>query len=277
MRFDGEGFTLLVENKLHAGYGWDQVERYLKAVDQLPETHRAALIAVTRNVPGYGEPSVHRPGWLGSVRWAKLRDDGLATLLLAEPLASQWRSLLAVMGEQGDLGLTGVDTQLIEAWARYDKGRDHLRDILSQLHDVTLATMREAMLDRYPDKKPEELVKDDRPDSRLGYVRLPFRVPASEADPSLVIEFFSYEDRPHFGVEAMPFDARDLRRNRHGVRQALEDTGWWFNEWTWERSYEPECYLDRDDVPGCLAELLRSDLPNLVNSGIYDHDLDPAG
>jgi hypothetical protein len=41
----------------------------------------------------------------------------------------QWRVLLDVL-EQGDLGVTEVRTDLIEAWARYIEGREHLASIL---------------------------------------------------------------------------------------------------------------------------------------------------
>jgi hypothetical protein len=116
LRFDGEpDFTLFVENKLFSGYGEEQVHRYLRALELLPEGRsRTALIAVTRDIPGYGEPPAATSGWLGSIRWATLLPR-LRELPLPEPLDDHWRLLLDLMYEEGDLGMTEPNTQAIDA------------------------------------------------------------------------------------------------------------------------------------------------------------------
>src|SRR4051812_24157756 len=86
LRFDGsDDFTLFVENKLYSGYGDEQVNRYLRALKRLPPDGRSALLAVTRSLPTYGEPTLDSdPRWLGSVRWSRMTDD-LARLPIGDP------------------------------------------------------------------------------------------------------------------------------------------------------------------------------------------------
>jgi hypothetical protein len=71
LRFgDERAWDVIVELKLYASYGRDQLNRYLRA---LHEVKHAYLIAVTRDVPIYGETHLtNEPRWLGSVRWRSL-------------------------------------------------------------------------------------------------------------------------------------------------------------------------------------------------------------
>src|SRR5262249_24441445 len=110
LRFDGLDLTLFVQIKLYAGYGHEQVRRYLRAVRRLPPGPRSALSAVTRAVPTYGESQLDDDErWLGSVRWAPLLSR-LRHLPVADAqLADQWRLLLDVLDKQGDLGMTRAD------------------------------------------------------------------------------------------------------------------------------------------------------------------------
>src|SRR3954453_12147057 len=92
LRFDGGDFTLFVENKLYSGYGNDQVKRYLATLERLPEERRSGLVAVTRNVPTYGEPKLEtQAGWLGSVRWAHMRGALCELPIRDDELRAQWR------------------------------------------------------------------------------------------------------------------------------------------------------------------------------------------
>lgn len=134
LRFDGEDFTLLVENKLHSHFGEDQLLRYETALALLP-AGRAGLVAITRNVPSHSELDVRGPGWLGAVRWAQMVD-GLRRLPIAdEHIAEQWPLLVDVVEAEGDLGMTAVDTDLIRAWARYLDGRQVLTDLLDSVRE----------------------------------------------------------------------------------------------------------------------------------------------
>jgi hypothetical protein len=137
LRFDGPELTLLVENKLYSGYGHEQVRRYLRAVRRLPSGTRSALIAVTRAVPTCGEPALDEDDrWLGSVRWAQLLPQLHKLPIADRQLAAQWRLFFDVLDEQGDLGMTRADAELIRAWARYLEGRNHLEDLLDQIWEA---------------------------------------------------------------------------------------------------------------------------------------------
>src|SRR5204862_123122 len=84
-------------------YGRDQVQRYLAALDRLPEERRAGLIAVTRNVPTYGEPRLDsNDGWLGSVRWAHISSDLRGLPVADDQLRTQWQLFVDVLEDQGD-------------------------------------------------------------------------------------------------------------------------------------------------------------------------------
>jgi uncharacterized protein YjiS (DUF1127 family) len=150
LRFDGPELTLFVENKLYSDYGHEQVQRYLRAVRRLPRGTRSALVAVTRAVPAYGEPTLDEDErWLGSVRWAHLLP-GLRKLPIADArLSAQWQLLLDVLDKQGDLGMTRADAELIRAWARYREGRHHLRDLLDQVWPRALDVIRAELAVKY--------------------------------------------------------------------------------------------------------------------------------
>jgi hypothetical protein len=151
LRFDGgDDFTLLVENKLFSGFGGEQLERYHAALRALPEGRRAGLITITRDVPSYGELDAGTDGWLGAVRWSWLCDAGLAKLKTADPdLTLQWRLLSEMMHDQGDLGVTKVDADLIVAWTRYDDARDHLVSILGDIRGRALEVLRDQLHAKY--------------------------------------------------------------------------------------------------------------------------------
>lgn len=152
LRFDGgDDFTLFVENKLHSGFGRDQLNRYQAALKTLPEERvRSGLLAITRDVPSQGELDAGAVGWLGAIRWARLYDEGLAYLPIKDPdVRVQWKLLFDVMHTQGDLGLTSVDAELVRAWARYSDGREHLRDLLDNLREGALDIVRDELKRKY--------------------------------------------------------------------------------------------------------------------------------
>jgi hypothetical protein len=114
-------FRVAVELKIHAGFQGDQLQRYL---DHLPTN--GSLVAITRDVPTYGDPVEDDPRWHGSVRWGKLLDD-LRNLLPADPeLARQWPLLLDVLESEGSMGFTTPDPQLFRVFERSREARDHI-------------------------------------------------------------------------------------------------------------------------------------------------------
>jgi hypothetical protein len=209
LAFEGEpDFTLFVENKLDSGYGHDQVKRYLDALDHLPEHRRSGLVAVTRNYPSYGEDeAVGRERWLGSVRWRALLP-GLRKLKpVNQHVTRQWRVLLDVLEEQGDLGVTEVKTELIEAWAHYIEGREHLADILGDLreHALDVLTRELKRKHRGAAKQPvSEWKKGEREvvavirDQRSVWIG--FSVPAGAPEPCVIAQFDNTFHTPLFTV-----------------------------------------------------------------------------
>ena len=288
LRFDDESnFTIFVENKLYSGYGDDQVDRYLAALECLPsERNRSALIAVTRDVPGYGEPPVDREGWLGSVRWATVIPE-LRNLPLPAPLDEHWRVLLNVMYEEGDLGVTEPNTQAIQAWALYATGRDELSKLLMQVRDLTLGALHELMAARYPDEAVRGLV-DHHTFGRRGKVAVKheltttwigFRIPTAEKqEPGFAVQFSNALFRPLLMVEARPFiDEQGADPRFTAAAIALRKVpGIYENRGAWGRSHEPSEWLNQPDVPAAMAGLIQGDAEVLVSSGIFDADITEA-
>ncbi len=64
---DATGTRIAVELNIHAGFHDDQLQRYL---DHLPP-QKSALVAITRDVPTYGDPRSGDDRWR-SVQWGKL-------------------------------------------------------------------------------------------------------------------------------------------------------------------------------------------------------------
>ena len=287
LRFDdSSGFTLFVENKLYSGYGERQVERYLRALSALPpDRERTGLIAVTRDIPGYGEPPADTPGWLGSVRWATVLPE-LRELPLAEPLRSEWRLLLEIMYEEGDLGTTQPNIEAIQAWALHGTGREELAKLLKEIRDEMLGVLRDAMGERYPERKPSMLV-DHHTFGRRGRVpvkheltrtRIGYRIPASEqAEPGLTIhqQLLSHTSLHGAGRASRSRGTRCLRGFDAGGGVATVDVdSWIFHErGTWGRVHDEQEWLRNDDVAAALARLAAADIMAIVGSGLFDLDV----
>lgn len=286
LRFDGGDLTLFMENKLYSGYGHEQVQRYLRSVRRLPRGTRSALVAVTRAVPTYGEPKLDEDErWLGSVRWAHLLS-GMRSLPIADTqLASQWQLLLDVLDKQGDLGMTRADADLIRAWARYQDGRSHLSDLLDQIWPRALDIVHAEMTAKYGRKgSPEELADVERRGKQGKVIQrdqnrvfLGFCIPASVKYSPVKAQFSGVYGVPHFTVQVEPLDAQTrldaADRQLAAADNELGELGFKSNRRYWARVHEPDEYLDADDVPKRLLELLATDVRLIVTSGILDHDL----
>jgi hypothetical protein len=288
LRFDGAGFTLFVENKLYSGYGEEQVTRYLRALKRLPPEGRTALVAITRSVPTYGEPSLDAdPRWLGSVRWAKMLDRLRRLPIDDRRLQMQWRLFLDVLHQQGDLGMTTADAELIRAWARYHEGRDHLEALLDQVWPRALDYVQRELKRTYPRKgKRHELADIYRKGKRgqrvvqrdLSHVFLGFRIPTIVKDPALYVQFSSVYGVPHFTIQADPWESQWRLDNDDPqlakASERLRAEGFQTNGRYWAMVHDPEEYLDASDVPARLMELIEQDVPLIVRSRILDYDID---
>jgi hypothetical protein len=106
------GWHVVIEIKIHAGFHGNQLERYLLA---LPSTDRAALAAITRDVPKYGDPNRADPRWRGSVQWGRVLPALRALAPADAALAVQWPLFLDVLESEGAMGFTHADPQLFHA------------------------------------------------------------------------------------------------------------------------------------------------------------------
>ena len=205
--FDGgTDFTLFVENKLHSGYGRDQLKRYRTALESLPkDRQRRGLVAIARNVPGYGDLPGGADHWLGSVRWTHL----LPALRRLQPVSpavtEQWLLLLEVLEAQGDLGMTAVDTGLVEAWSQYLRARGHLADILDGVWEYGLGVLRRELKVVY--KRSEEGLADVWRKANRERVLLQreqrsvwvgYSVPADVAQPAVKVQFDNTSRKARF-------------------------------------------------------------------------------
>jgi hypothetical protein len=144
LRFRAPGsWDAIVELKIHAGYGPNQLRRYLNALD---EVDHAYLAAVTRDVALYGEPPAGSdPRWAGSVRWRQLLS-GLRALPLADPdLRRQWPLFLAVLDQEGSMGFTRAEPELFDAWALMRQARDHVAEFVEAVRWPILDALRDAL------------------------------------------------------------------------------------------------------------------------------------
>jgi hypothetical protein len=287
LRFDGEGFVLLVENKLHSEFGDRQLLRYQEALELLP-AGRSGLLAITRNVPSYAELAVRGRGWLGAVRWSALVAD-LRALPIADPaIAAQWPLLIDTLDAQGDLGVTTVDRTLIESWARYLDGREALSDLLDATRERALDLIQAELFRAYPDRGPEQSLAALLTHGKRGIVAVKreqtrvwtgFTVPAREqVEPALIIQFWM--DRLQgalFGLRVEPYDGYARERKGEAELKAsstkLLKAG--FNgeggvSWSEHTTTE---FLRDDDVPARLLALLQKDLRAVADSDILRADI----
>jgi hypothetical protein len=90
-------------------------------------------------------------------------------------------------------------------------------------------------------------------------------------------EFSNYFKVPHFTVQAQPFDAEELLREKHpgfvAASRKLQQCGFDSNGRYWAHVHKPEEWLYRDDVPQTLAGFVDADITNIVESGLFDEDV----
>jgi hypothetical protein len=296
LRLDGgEAFTLLVENKLHSGFGYEQLERYQAALRSLPAGRRAGLIAITRDVPSYGELMPGAEGWLGAIRWARLYDKGLAELPVGDhDIALQWKLLLEIMHDQGDLGVTAVDSNLIIAWSRFEEARQHLVAILGDIRQPALDILRDRLYAKYRRYgKREQLAgthhfgtREAQPYKReLSSVWTAIRVPAGVNHPTIRLSFIiAAASRPEFSVEVGVWNSAkrvtDGDRSFKNAARKLAGAGFQgeshYGEHVFSTEHNADAFLTAADVPARLLELIDRDLSAIVDSGLLANEFESA-
>jgi hypothetical protein len=179
LRFRSFDWDVIVELKIHAGYGKGQLRRYLSALDHVSHSY---LIAVTRDVPIWGEPEPGSyPSWMGSVQWRAL----LPGLRAFDPpdalLAEQWRLFLDVLETEGSMGFTRPDVDLFAAWALKRRAGLHVEAFVEAVRWPVMAALRD-LLGGGEDAADFYRGRGGRPvlsRSHWGKADMPIRVPGN--------------------------------------------------------------------------------------------------
>ena len=142
LRFRGDSWDVIVELKIHAGYGRGWFERYLEAV---ADRGHGYLIAVTRDVPVGEPPAGVTPAWLGPTRWRSLLP-GLRRLRPRDAsLAEQWSLFLDVLEQEGSMGFTQPQPELFGDFARARLATRHMEEFLRVLVHPLLDALRDVL------------------------------------------------------------------------------------------------------------------------------------
>jgi hypothetical protein len=143
LRFRAEGWDVIIELKIYASYGQNQLDRYLSVLDRV---HDAYVTAITRAVPRYGEP---RHGvderWLGSVQWRHLLP-GLRAMRGRDPaLNEQWPLFFDVLEEEGSMGFTKPQPDLFRLFGELRAVMKHTDEFVEALQMPLLEALVDAL------------------------------------------------------------------------------------------------------------------------------------
>jgi hypothetical protein len=241
LRLRSGAWDVIVELKIHAGYGHGWFERYL---DALSDGEHAYLVAITRDVPVTEPAPGAHPRWLGATRWQSLLPGMRLLRPTDERLADQWPLLIDVLEEEGSMGFTRPDPQLFDAFARGSRANRHMEDFLRVLETPLLQALQNvlggpAQASLYW-KRPGRFSR-----ARWGKIDIPFRVPAG--GPGRVrAGLIGWEPPVSFYVQPVPNQRWDLRKFSAEAQLAVDRLT--------SGDFEPKymrAYLDLDD--GLLA------------------------
>lgn len=276
LRFRGRQWDVIIELKIHAGYGPGQLERYLGALTDAPHAY---LAAITRDVPTYGEREAEGDvRWRGSVRWKSLRPS-LRDLSPADAdLASQWRLFLDVLETEGTMGFIRPDPELFAAYGEARRAILHIEELLRSIQTPLLQALRDA---RGGDEGAASFYwKSGR---RLGRTRLarisvPFRVPA-DGPWRVRAGFISWNPPASFFVQAGPDQRWDRRRFSPEARRAVDAAVARGFDPTWMAAYRPldEAFLAEDRLEERLVAWAHERFVDLVETGLVELPLSELG
>jgi len=176
LRLTSHEWDLIVELKIHAGYGRDWLARYLAVRNPV---EYAYVVAVTRSVPLGEAPADPDNGWLGAVRWRALLPDMRRFTFRDPQLGEQWLLFLDVLEEEGSMGFTRADPALFTIWAQQRVARKHVEDLLRMLQPPLLVALQDRLgggadaADSYRSRNGRPVVSW----AAWGKADLPFLVP----------------------------------------------------------------------------------------------------
>ena len=295
-----ERLRLFIEVKLYSDYRQNQLFDYLEAI----EPHRGeCLISVTRNVSRFREPPDDAPGWLGSVRWARLGPD-LRNLPSPGPIREQWNLLLELLEEDGELGSIKLTRELISAYERADEATSTLSDFLEQIAHDALHRVRSELSGGSADRSAASFrtlrrnkkltskrgrvdVDEDAPEvlwDEDGRPYLACQIPAGGSERLWTGFYIDDDGHACFYIAAgwsddhdpPPRWERSWRIASEHLRRELPDRRLVCNEN--EDLYVQIDYplvelAGADDVPQSLAALIDEDIPRMVTAGLFAGDL----
>lgn len=274
---DGAGeWHVIIENKIYASYGRDQIGRYLRSFHE--DATRAILAAITRDVPTHGEPGDGEKHWAGSVRWARLLP-GLRELKPRNPeLARQWPLFFDVLESEGSMGFTQPDMDLFGAWAQYAEARQHMVDFIDAVRRPVLGALRDELASGESNVRAREALADFMTYGkikrvvapRLGKVVIEFKIPA-DGQIRLSAGVWGWGD-PRFFVD-LPFPKMDDKSERaRAAVTALKKSG--FESWR-DRVLTRYLPLDAEllgasDLEEQIVDFAQETFRHIVVSGVLD-------
>lgn len=286
LRFEDEDgrFGLLVELKIDAGYGHEQLDDYIRAADTLGY-ERVGLAAVTKSPPWFGEEDVSKDvRWLGSTRWSRIYQS-MAQLRHAQ-VNDAWTAFLSVVKDQGDFGVVALDRYAVRGWARFREGSNILKALMEELAGPALDVIANEAGAAAAGLGDSELVATIKKGLSPVYtwndrVHLRFALPAHAAEERLRIQFFASGGKVHFCVEARYPDARTLLTGPTqderlcritAVLEQLSSPFQQGHDWEsyWTRWHSMESLIDRGDNP--IEQLLvwvQEDVRDLTQAGLF--------
>lgn len=276
LRFRGHVHDVIVELKIHAGYGPGQLERYLTA---LTDAEHAYVVAVTRDVPAYGEPKPDTDErWRGSVRWKEILADLRQLTPADDQLAIQWRLLLDVLELEGSMGFTQPDQELFAAYGQARRAIMHIEDLLRSIQTPLLQALQDAVGIGEPGAA--FYWKSARRFGRTRWARIsvPFRVPA-DGPWRVRVGFISWNPPASFFIQAAPDQRWDRRRFSPEARMAVDAAIERGFDPTWMAAYLPldEALLTSSRLEERIVVWARERFGDLVESGLLGIPVDALG
>lgn len=262
------GWRVLVELKIDAGYGFEQIKRYLNCVDAADD--RQVLVSVTRDVPKYGDPPTDgQPNWCGSVSWNALLDD-LRDLCPSDTrLEQQWPLFLDVLENEGSMGVTKVKPELLRAWAQATDGRRHAVAFMENLRYPLLLALQEALEPSFPSLERDERASVAPAPSRgqRPQVDVQFFVPRGD-EMHVAAQLWAWEDF-RFAVSARyPSEDRSPEAKEAIATLARARFENWNDRWLWRSRPLSDELLARPDLPDELLTWARESFDHIAASGI---------
>lgn len=269
------GWRVLVELKIQAGYGFEQIERYVRCLDA--DDEQQVLVSITRDVPKYGDPPIEgRRNWAGTVAWAALID-GLRALQPANSaLALQWPLLLDVLEGEGSMGVTKVRPEMLRTWAAATEARKHAVAFMEGLREPLLAGLQESLEPAFPhlEREARANVAPAPSNGRNPQVNVEFFVPR-DGQMLVSAQLWAWEDF-RFAVSARyPAEDRSPQAKEAIARLAAAGFENWKNRWLWRSLPLDDGLLESAELEDRLLNWSRESFDQIAESRIFVLDVEP--